>query len=68
MRLHRPITPLAKLYLEPTTRCNLDCITCMRHTWDTTYGQMSWDTFTHIRDSLAEIGPNLASGIKHLLY
>ena len=59
VRLHRPITQLAKVYLEPTNRCNLDCITCMRHNWDTTYGQMSWATFNRILDSLAEIGPPL---------
>ncbi len=59
VRLHRPVTQLAKVYLEPTNRCNLDCITCMRHNWDVTYGQMSWATFNRILDSLAEIGPPL---------
>ena len=26
--------PLAKIYLEPTTNCNLQCRTCMRTSWD----------------------------------
>ena len=24
---------LKKLYIEPTTKCNLDCRMCFRHTW-----------------------------------
>ena len=59
VRLHRPVSHLAKVYLEPTNRCNLDCVTCMRHNWDVEYGQMSADTFNHVLDSLAEIGPPL---------
>ncbi len=31
IRLHRPVTNLAKVYIEPTTICNLDCRTCIRH-------------------------------------
>jgi len=57
LRLHRPTSHLAKVYLEPTNRCNLDCITCMRHNWDVEYGQMSADTFRRILNSLAEIEP-----------
>ena len=27
VRLHRPVTQLAKVYIEPTIYCNLDCLT-----------------------------------------
>ena len=57
--LHRPVSHLAKVYLEPTNRCNLDCITCIRNSWDAEFGQMSADTFSRILASLAEIGPPL---------
>jgi hypothetical protein len=26
VRLHRPVTHLAKLYIEPTNWCNIDCL------------------------------------------
>ena len=25
LRLHRPVSQLAKIYVEPTNRCNIDC-------------------------------------------
>jgi len=28
LRLHRSVTHLAKVYVEPTNACNLDCATC----------------------------------------
>ncbi len=51
-RLHRPVTHLNKVYIEPTNRCNLDCITCMRNNWDVTFGNMSASTFEHVLDGL----------------
>jgi MoaA/NifB/PqqE/SkfB family radical SAM enzyme len=36
----RDIDRLAKLYIEPTNRCNLDCRTCMRHGWEEELGFM----------------------------
>ena len=56
VRLHRPVTQLAKVYLEPTNRCNLDCRTCMRNTWDEPLGAMSEETFARIVDGLGSIG------------
>ncbi len=47
-RLHRPITHLAKLYIEPTNHCNIDCVTCMRNMWDVPMGMMSEATFEQI--------------------
>jgi len=51
-RLHRPVTHLNKIYIEPTNRCNLDCITCMRNNWDVVYGNMTSGTFARILDDL----------------
>ena len=57
LKLHRPITQLAKVYIEPTNRCNIDCRTCMRQNWDVTLGKMSAKTFAAIEASLAELKP-----------
>jgi MoaA/NifB/PqqE/SkfB family radical SAM enzyme len=48
LRLHRPITHLARLYVEPTDACNLDCITCFRNAWQSSIGRMSDATFAAI--------------------
>jgi MoaA/NifB/PqqE/SkfB family radical SAM enzyme len=52
IRLHRAVTHLAKIYLEPTNRCNLDCRTCMRNNWNVELGQMSAATFEAVLDNL----------------
>ena len=39
---------LSKVYIEPTTACNLACRTCVRNVWDEPMGQMSGDTFARI--------------------
>jgi MoaA/NifB/PqqE/SkfB family radical SAM enzyme len=56
-RLHRPITHLTKIYIEPTVACNLDCITCFRHAWDQPIGRMSEETFEQIFQSLKQLDP-----------
>ena len=61
IRLHRPVTHLAKVYIEPTNRCNIACRTCMRNTWDVPLGGMSKRTFGRVLASLAEIGPPLTA-------
>ncbi len=48
LRLHRSLQQLAKLYLEPTNRCNITCRTCMRNTWDEPLGTMTSDTFDRL--------------------
>lgn len=48
VRLHRPVTHLAKVYIEPTNFCNIDCVTCMRSNWDVEIGRMTAQTFDHI--------------------
>lgn len=52
LRLQRPITQLAKVYVEPTSRCNLNCRTCIRNAWDEPQGDMSPDTWQQVLSSL----------------
>jgi MoaA/NifB/PqqE/SkfB family radical SAM enzyme len=42
------IDRLARLYVEPTNRCNLDCRTCMRHGWEEELGFMEFGLFEKI--------------------
>lgn len=46
---------LKKLYIEPTNRCNLDCRTCMRNSWDEPMGQMDFDLFGRILTQAARL-------------
>ena len=48
VRMHRSVTHLAKLYIEPTNWCNIDCRTCMRNNWDVETGFMDAATFERI--------------------
>ncbi len=48
LHLDRPITRLAKIYIEPTSLCNLACRTCIRNVWDEPLGSMSAEVFSHI--------------------
>ena len=45
---------LRKVYVEPTTACNLACRTCVRHAWDEPEGFMTWPTYEAVVDGLAE--------------
>lgn len=48
-----PLRPdVRKLYIEVTTLCNFDCITCIRNSWDDDLSQMSVDTFEKIAEAL----------------
>jgi MoaA/NifB/PqqE/SkfB family radical SAM enzyme len=57
VRLHRPVTHLTKVYIEPTVACNLDCITCFRNAWDQPLGRMTEETFEHIFAGLKALSP-----------
>ncbi len=46
--LRSPVTRLAKIYVEPTNRCNLECRTCIRNSWNEPLGQMDDRTFSGI--------------------
>ena len=47
-----PDDRVRKVYLEPTNACNLDCKTCVRHSWDEPEGFMEWATFEAVLDGL----------------
>ncbi|MBC7362212.1 MAG: SPASM domain-containing protein [Candidatus Aminicenantes bacterium] len=36
---------LRRLYIEPTSGCNLKCQTCIRLTWNEPFGAMRWELF-----------------------
>ncbi len=57
LRLHRPIEHLAKVYIEPTNACNLECRACIRRVWDEPIGQMSRKTFGRIVEGLVSFSP-----------
>lgn len=47
--------PLGKVYVEPTSACNLSCRTCMRHSWNEPVGTMTGATFQRLIASLAAV-------------
>src|SRR5512143_1540623 len=57
VRVHRPVTHLAKVYIEPTDLCNLECRTCIRNVWDEPMGRMSETSFTQILEGIAAVSP-----------
>lgn len=50
--------PPGKLYVEPTSECNLACRTCVRHSWDETGGFMEWTHFERLAADFARIAPD----------
>ncbi|MCL4528897.1 MAG: radical SAM protein [Chloroflexi bacterium] len=57
VRVHRPVTQLTKVYIEPTVACNLDCITCFRNAWEQPIGRMTEETFERFLAGLRELSP-----------
>ena len=53
--LRRADPALARVIVEPTTRCNLSCRTCVRHSWDEPLGSMSRSTFEALLDGLGKV-------------
>jgi MoaA/NifB/PqqE/SkfB family radical SAM enzyme len=51
------LTNLAKIYIEPTNRCNLECRTCIRHSWEEPLGHMNEETFRSILQGLRAVDP-----------
>ena len=47
--------PLKKLYLEPTSACNLKCRTCVRNSWTEPTGFMEFSLFRKLLDDLQRI-------------
>jgi tungsten cofactor oxidoreducase radical SAM maturase len=52
------IPDVYKLYIEATTRCNLQCRTCIRNVWEDPQALMSMETF-HCLHSCLEMLPDL---------
>ena len=55
--LGRSSASLARIYVEPTTLCNLFCRTCIRNVWDEPPGLMSPGTFARVLADVREISP-----------
>lgn len=45
---------LNKIYVEPTNRCNLTCVTCIRNSWDEPFGDMDWSVYQALIDGLPD--------------
>jgi MoaA/NifB/PqqE/SkfB family radical SAM enzyme len=57
LRLHRPLSHLAKVYIEPTNGCNLDCVTCFRNAWQAHIGRMREETFAAVLEGIKQLDP-----------
>jgi MoaA/NifB/PqqE/SkfB family radical SAM enzyme len=57
LRIRRPVEQLAKIYVEPTTRCNLTCRTCIRNSWEEPLGDMTGETFALLLQGLSAFRP-----------
>ena len=53
--LHPCLPDVRKLYIQPTTRCNLHCRTCIRNAWDTPEDEMSMDTFQRLLEGMDDL-------------
>jgi len=53
----RSSASLARVYIEPTTLCNLLCRTCIRNVWDEPPGTMSAATFARVMDGVRAVSP-----------
>lgn len=50
--LHRPVSELARIYIEPTNMCNLACATCIRHSWSEPEAHLEFRLFEKILDAV----------------
>ncbi len=52
--LHKTGAGLKKIYLEPTSRCNLNCVTCVRQQWpDLVESEMDMALFDELLEQMA---------------
>jgi len=51
----RPVSNLARVYVEPTNACNLTCSTCVRNVWSAESGFMTEETFDALLRGLAAL-------------
>lgn len=47
--------PLTNLYVEPTSRCNLNCRTCVRNSWSEPLGTMEMDVYRRLVRDLRSV-------------
>lgn len=52
LKLLPPVNHLARVYIEPTNQCNLDCVTCMRNVWEEPPGRMEPVIFERILEGI----------------
>ncbi|MDA3809272.1 MAG: SPASM domain-containing protein [Spirochaetaceae bacterium] len=55
--INSPVSRLARIYVEPTSHCNLECKTCIRNAWDEPMGNMSPGTYGKILKALEKSDP-----------
>lgn len=48
---------LARIYIEPTNACNLNCVTCVRNVWDEPTGWMKAEIFQRVLDDARNFNP-----------
>ena len=48
------IDELNKIYIEPTNRCNLNCLICIRNSWNEISGEMAWPVYRQLIDGLKD--------------
>lgn len=60
VELRPGIHSLAKVYLEPSSRCNLFCRTCIRRTWSEPQGDMAPPVFQKLLEDLRRF-PHLST-------
>ena len=60
LQIRPDIHSLSRLYIEPTSRCNLSCRTCIRNTWREPMGDMAWPLFERLVSQLKDF-PHLES-------
>lgn len=54
--LLRPANPpLARVYVEPTSNCNLSCRTCVRRSWTEPSGTMAMETYRRLIEGLRAV-------------
>jgi MoaA/NifB/PqqE/SkfB family radical SAM enzyme len=53
----RSSNQLARVYIEPTNICNLDCRTCIRNVWSEPLGKMTRETFSRIMEGVRACTP-----------
>jgi MoaA/NifB/PqqE/SkfB family radical SAM enzyme len=57
VQIQRSSDQLARVYVEPTNRCNLECRTCIRNVWDEPLGMMQWEVYEWILNGIQSFTP-----------